>query len=62
MQAIYKRVITEDTIVKDLDHKIVDTKYMKSIYLLGIKIFSHSFDCNQSIADMSNSKVGFKIV
>lgn len=59
MKAIFQRIIRENTIIKDIEHKILDINYIKLKYLFGIRIFEHNFISNQTIED-KKVPVGFK--
>jgi len=58
--AIFERVINEDIIVKDVEHKILDTNYVKTVHLFGILIYRHTFKDTQNIVDSKPKGIGFK--
>lgn len=60
MTSIFKRVIVENITVKDVEHKILDTDYVKTIYLFGIKVYEHYFTDRQNIEDKKDKGIGFK--
>jgi hypothetical protein len=56
---IYKKEVVESANIKDKEHKIYDSTYLKSIYIFGYKIAEWTTISNQNDIEVKINTVGF---
>jgi hypothetical protein len=61
MRGFITREIKEEVVIKDLQNKILDSKYYKIIRILGIVIYRYDYNIlNDTRYNNTGGQIGFK--